>query len=554
MALPIPDFNKYGLRKLSSTSAGGASPLAVGTGPTAPTGGMPNPAANPQTIMAPPANLNTGQVGRPPSGQASGGTRDQFFSGTPAPAQDSIFDVPAPTTPAPVPMTPPPGGPAPAPATPAPTTPQPTGPLPPAPGTPAPGGQGGIPGGWAPPPRSREFHSGPRGGGIPGRNGGGARPEPLPGPNPYSPGTREFRQYEAQKQAVMQRNFERGFSLEDMGKRDVHEQGQSAFSTLRFFDQYGPAADTTWTYNLANGTRARTGTRDTAAHDRWEPIPPDILNSIAQFQSWSRTPEGRGWASRNGNSAYRGWLRMEALNDAVWRGHWTPDGRGGYYADTRDGTFYYNQWGEQTGYDPPGTPTPGTPNPGTPSPTPNPTTPVPTTPTPTTPAPGTPTPTPAPGPAPGVPVTPPNPNPTPIAPPTPGVIPGPGTGGIGGPPVPTPGVYGTGGGGVSFPQPQAAGGWQGVNQTSVQPLPMPNPSSLPPGGQTSTAAGTISRTPDGRLQLAANHAGQVLASRLKARVERDMGPWLFQGQPGAPKRTVRPGKYNYDFLRGRFVR
>ena len=310
----------------------------------------PTPAGTPiakpsSTSFVPQPGVNTAAPGRPSSAtkNTNATANANFFSG--GTDGGGIFDS---------------GAPAPAAGTPAPAAGQPAAPAPaqaPAPAAPVPAAGpvsgAGIPGGFNAPAVPEGYDE---------RRG---EPEPLPGPNPYARGTKEYRQYEAQKQQVKERNYMRGFSLEQMGKFNVHEQGQSSHSFEKLMDAYGPAVDPNWTYDIAAGMRVNRATQDTSAHNRWEPIPPNELREIQEWMKWRDSPEGQDWANAYGGSAYRASLRRKAIQKAVSAGHMVPLPGGGGYVDfagvgaggTPQVAAWYDQYGRQIqgppqGFDP----------------------------------------------------------------------------------------------------------------------------------------------------------------------------------------------------------
>lgn len=99
-----------------------------------------------------------------------------------------------------------------------------------------------------------------------------------------------------------------------------------------------------------------------------------------------------------------------------------------------------------------------------------------------------------------------------------------------------------------------------ATSTAVPAAPPPAPatpeviSGIPPGGTLPTQYGNISRMPDGSLKLIANQVGQALRAKAVARIEKELGPRLFVGMPGAPRPEIVPGKHNYNPFTGRMAR
>lgn len=192
---------------------------------------------------------------------------------------------------------------------------------------------GGIPGGFGAPAVPEDYDA---------RQG---QPEPVPRNNPYPRGTKEFRQWEAQKNEIIERNRERGFTLEQMGFKNKKEEGQSQFAGQQALDFYGPGWDSTWTYDMVNGMRARTGSRDTGAHTRWEKIPADQMRAFADWNSWKA--RNGSWIKAHG-SAYNAWKVQQSIAKAVKAKHWVPVGE--YFRDDRgagQAPLWYNEFGQQ---------------------------------------------------------------------------------------------------------------------------------------------------------------------------------------------------------------
>jgi hypothetical protein len=183
----------------------------------------------------------------------------------------------------------------------------------------------------------------------------GPHMEELPGQNPYPPGTRDFKLWEAKKNEIKDRNMANGFSLEDMGKKNIHEQGQSSFSALQALDAYGPSWREGDVYDLSNGTVGLHGNRGEGGagptHDYGSAaMDPSQVEAIHQWQSWTGSPEGKGWARAYGGSPYRGWLVKQSIEKEVAHGN-LDHAPGGGYTDYGPGGVlraYYDQFGRPT--------------------------------------------------------------------------------------------------------------------------------------------------------------------------------------------------------------
>jgi len=156
---------------------------------------------------------------------------------------------------------------------------------------------------------------------TPGKESGSAIPVPE---NPYSKGTEEFRNMEAQRQQIIQQNIDNGFTLKDMGIKNVKEGGKSIYAALGpggFTDEYGPAADPGFQYDLRKGMRKRVygaermEKRKAAGESEpeWEPIPENELQEIREYMAWKASGEGGEWSKAYGGSAYMGYSRKNQL-------------------------------------------------------------------------------------------------------------------------------------------------------------------------------------------------------------------------------------------------
>jgi hypothetical protein len=356
-------------KNIGAGAVGGA-PTSTGFGGTSTQKAMGStlPPPPPTTTAAVTPAANQAPAGRPPSPYA----KSKTTSG--ANASGSVFGENAPTSlmqgpaaPTPMPAAPPsvaksasPGyqgnfgvggeGAAPAPLEP----PLPVVPNAPPVATPAPGTTPGTTPGTMPPPATDKP---PVQLGNPDSlfNPTERKPIPLPGPNPYSPGTREFKEYEAQKNEIKDQNTRNGFSLEDMGKFNKKEQGMSSHSAEKALDFYGPAWTEGEVYDLQNGSMHVYGNRGPGGtgptHDYGDAaIPPDKMAAFQQWRGWVESEEGKQWAHAYGGSPYRGWMVKQDIEKEVKHGNLDrfPGPEGGY-TDYGPGGYlrtYYNAYGK----------------------------------------------------------------------------------------------------------------------------------------------------------------------------------------------------------------
>jgi hypothetical protein len=180
-----------------------------------------------------------------------------------------------------------------------------------------------------------------------------------PGPEPprdspewpaWKAHAKAWRRHIGQRQAWVDMMLSLGSNLEDLGIRDVHEEGQAGYRRRALMGDQG-MVNQGWEYDWAGGKKRNTITSDLSARDRWLPIRPEEYKEREYAKSYGGGVQGyinrlqSEQQNRFGNVMREGGS-VSGLDTpgGIQRTPW------GGYADQRpDGSVtYYDSYGAHT--------------------------------------------------------------------------------------------------------------------------------------------------------------------------------------------------------------
>ena len=173
-------------------------------------------------------------------------------------------------------------------------------------------------------------------------NPGPEPPEDSPEWPAWKAHAKAWRRHIGQRQAWVDAQLASGASLEDLGIRDVKEEGQAGYRRRALMGDQG-MLNTGWQYDWASGRKRNMVTKDESARDRWYPITPEDIKERDYARSYGGGVQG-----------YTNRLQSETRNrfSNVMNegGQATPRNEYGIYEDKRpDGsTNYYDEYGALT--------------------------------------------------------------------------------------------------------------------------------------------------------------------------------------------------------------
>ena len=141
-------------------------------------------------------------------------------------------------------------------------------------------------------------------------------------------GTREYREQAAARNTWRDQKLSEGYSLEQLGSYNKKHQGLSVHSAQKALDAFGPSWESSMQYDLVNGQWRNVATSDENGHE-WEPIPPDVLRQMQEWEGYKNSSEGAAFTKAY-KGAYAGWLRRGEVEQRVAAGDWEPLPGGGY--------------------------------------------------------------------------------------------------------------------------------------------------------------------------------------------------------------------------------